>query len=166
MNAYIRRTPSLRQKTLGRPKTIAELREQIAQQERKIRAQREALDEQIVIAQNLSPLARARRGFRQRGGVSGISTVAQERLELKTRSLLGRLLSGARGKVRSEIQKKGGVRSLVKKGARDIYYGNPGPKTGANFLNAISKNPNMDKQAKAKAALTFLTREKRTRNRR
>jgi hypothetical protein len=147
---------------LVRPKTVAELREQIAQQERKIKAQREAFEEQIVIAQNLSPLARARRGFRQRGGVSGISTAAQQRLELKTRSLLGRLLSGAKGKVKSEIQKKGGIRHLVKKGAHDIYYGNPGPVTGSNFLNMLDKNSKLSKQAKAKAALTFLKRERKT----
>ena len=124
-------------------KSIKSIEREFQRQLAKAKAENKRLRNQVVLSQNISPLAKARRRLkiiRATGGISGLSTRAQQRFELKARKFLG---------------KKG--HSLAKSIRANIGL-SPTP---SQFLNMISANKNLSKEAKVKAFKTYVRKHGR-----
>jgi hypothetical protein len=109
----------------------------------KAQAENKRLGNKVLLAQQLSPLARARRRvkiLRATGGISGISTLAQERFELKARHFLG----------------KEGHR--LARGIRHNIGLSPSPSV---FLNMLSANKSMSKESKQRAFKSYVRKHGR-----
>lgn len=126
--------------TRKQPRSLAAIQRQFQRQLAEAKAEARRLRERVALKQQLTPLARARRRLaivKATGGISGISTRAQQRLELKARSFLGK-------QARSFIKELRGVHS------------NP-----VAFVNMLAANKSLSKEAKVKAFKTYVRKHGR-----
>ena len=126
--------------------SLASIKRKYEKELAKAKANARRLENKILIAQNTSATARARRRLRiikATGGISGISTRAQERFELKARKFLGK-----------EAHK-------LSKGIRANVGLSPSPSA---FLNMLSANKSMSRESKLRAFKSYVRKHGRRRS--
>ena len=123
--------------------TLVSIKKEFQRELAKAKAENKRLREKVTVAQAISKPAKLRRRLailKATGGISGISTRAQQRFELKARKFLG---------------KQG--RQLAK-GVRHNIGLSPTP---SQFLNMLSANKSLSKGAKLKAFKTYVRKHGR-----